>query len=37
MVFVERLQKQYKQLKQVSITAKFGGATGGLNAHYVSL
>ena len=36
MVFVYRLEEQYKLLKQVPITAKFGGATGNFNAHYVA-
>ena len=35
-VFVERLQTQIGQLKQLPISAKFGGATGNLNAHVVS-
>lgn len=35
-VFVERLISQLGQLKQVPITAKFGGATGNLNAHYTA-
>ena len=32
-VFVARLQEQYDQLMALSFPAKFGGATGGLNAH----
>lgn len=36
MVFVYRLQKQLDQLKASPITAKFGGATGNYNAHYVA-
>ncbi|MFL5753781.1 MAG: adenylosuccinate lyase [Bacteroidia bacterium] len=36
MVFVERLEKQYTQLKQVPYSAKFGGATGNFNAHHVA-
>jgi adenylosuccinate lyase len=36
MVFVERLEVQLKQIKQVPFSAKFGGATGNLNAHHVS-
>lgn len=36
MVFVERLIQQYKMLKQVPFTCKFGGATGSLNAHYAT-
>lgn len=35
-VFVERLKQQLKQLKAVPFTAKFGGATGNLNAHYAA-
>lgn len=35
-VFVERLRHQLKLLKAVPITAKFGGATGNLNAHYAA-
>jgi len=35
-VFVERLKSQLKLLKAVPFTAKFGGATGNLNAHYVA-
>lgn len=36
MVYVYRLQEQLKQLKEVPITAKFGGATGNYNAHHVA-
>jgi adenylosuccinate lyase len=36
MVFVERLQKQFEQLKSVPFSAKFGGATGNFNAHHVA-
>jgi adenylosuccinate lyase len=36
MVFVERLEKQVKMLKEVPIPAKFGGATGNFNAHHVA-
>jgi adenylosuccinate lyase len=36
MVFVERLEKQVIQLKAVPMSAKFGGATGNLNAHHVA-
>ena len=36
MVFVERLEDQVELLIQVPFTAKFGGATGNLNAHYVA-
>jgi adenylosuccinate lyase len=35
-VFVERLRQQIKQMKAVPYTAKFGGATGNLNAHYAA-
>lgn len=35
-VFVERLKVQLVQLKAVSVKGKFGGATGGMNAHYVT-
>ncbi|MDY3846807.1 MAG: adenylosuccinate lyase [Prevotella sp.] len=36
MVYVYRLEEQLKSLKQVPITAKFGGATGNYNAHHVA-
>ena len=36
MVFVERLENQIKQLNNVPYSAKFGGATGNLNAHHVA-
>ncbi len=36
MVFVYRLTEQFKALKQLPITAKFGGATGNFNAHHVA-
>ena len=35
-VFVERLEKQYDQLKAIPFSAKFSGATGNFNAHHVS-
>ncbi|HNQ11576.1 MAG TPA: adenylosuccinate lyase [Bacteroidia bacterium] len=35
-VFVERIDKQVRQLKQLAPEAKFGGATGNMNAHYVA-
>lgn len=35
-VFVERLDVQKRQLLAVPFSAKFGGATGNLNAHYVA-
>src|SRR5215467_7601886 len=36
MVFVERIENQIEQLIQVPFSAKFGGATGNFNAHYVA-
>jgi len=36
MVFVERIENQVELLIQVPFTAKFGGATGNFNAHYVA-
>jgi adenylosuccinate lyase len=36
MVFVERLNKQLELLKSIPCSAKFGGATGGFNAHMVA-
>ena len=35
-VFSERLEKQIRSLKNVPFSAKFGGATGNLNAHHVA-
>ncbi len=35
-VFSERLEKQLAQAKDVPFSAKFGGATGNLNAHHVA-
>ncbi len=35
-VFIERIQNQLRLLKEVPISAKFGGATGNLNAHYIA-
>jgi adenylosuccinate lyase len=35
-VFVERLEMQLEQVKQVPHSAKFGGATGNFNAHHVA-
>lgn len=35
-VFIERLETQVECLKKVPFTAKFGGATGGFNAHHVA-
>lgn len=36
MVFVERINVQLAQLKSLIAFAKFGGATGNFNAHYVA-
>ena len=36
MVFVERLENQIQLFSYIPFTAKFGGATGNFNAHYVS-
>lgn len=36
MVFVERIQNQIEQFINIPFTAKFGGATGNLNAHHVA-
>lgn len=35
-VFVERLNVQLAQLKSIPFSAKFGGATGNMNAHFVA-
>ncbi len=35
-VFVHRIEAQYHDLKKIPIKAKFGGATGNFNAHYVT-
>ena len=35
-VFVERLERQIEQLESIEPMAKFGGATGGFNAHHVA-
>lgn len=35
-VFVERLEGQIKLLQAIPFAAKFGGATGNLNAHYIT-
>jgi adenylosuccinate lyase len=35
-VFAERLNKQIAQLKSLKLPAKFGGATGNFNAHFVA-
>lgn len=36
LVFVERIEKQLDLLKAIPFSAKFGGATGNFNAHYVA-
>ena len=36
MVFVVRLEGQIRQLSHIPFAAKFGGATGNFNAHYVA-
>ncbi|HXC06415.1 MAG TPA: adenylosuccinate lyase, partial [Bacteroidia bacterium] len=36
LVFTERLEKQIQLLKSIPFSAKFGGATGNLNAHHVA-
>jgi adenylosuccinate lyase len=36
MVFATRLEKQLNPLKSIPFSAKFGGATGNFNAHYVA-
>ena len=35
-VFAERMRQQIKMLKTIPFTAKFGGATGNMNAHNVA-
>lgn len=35
-VFISRLNTQFRMLKSIPFSAKFGGATGNLNAHYVA-
>jgi adenylosuccinate lyase len=35
-VWTHRLREQLRQLQEVPIPAKFGGATGNMNAHYVT-
>ncbi len=35
-VFIKRLEEQIRQLKSIPIRAKFGGATGNLNAHFIA-
>jgi len=36
MVFVERIEAQLQLLKHIPFSAKFGGATGNMNAHHVA-
>ncbi len=36
MVFAYRLEKQYEALRELPLTAKFGGATGNFNAHHAA-
>jgi adenylosuccinate lyase len=36
LVFVVRLKEQIKMLQQIPYSAKFGGATGNFNAHYIA-
>lgn len=36
LVFTARVEKQLEQLAGIPFSAKFGGATGNLNAHYVA-
>ena len=35
-VFAERLEAQIEQIREIPYSAKFGGATGNFNAHYVA-
>ncbi len=35
-VFIERLERQFEQLYRIPFSAKFGGATGNMNAHMVA-
>ena len=35
-VFIERLDVQYAQFKNIPFSAKFGGATGNFNAHHLA-
>ena len=35
-VFVYRLEEQLRSLRDIPVTAKFGGATGNFNAHHVA-
>ena len=36
MVFVDRMQKQFNQLKDFKYSTKFGGAVGNFNSHYIA-
>ena len=36
MVYAERLKEQYNSLNDTPFSAKFGGATGNFNAHFVA-
>ena len=36
MVYVYRLEEQLRTLRDIPLTAKFGGATGNFNAHHVA-
>jgi adenylosuccinate lyase len=36
MVFVERIEMQFNLLQTIPFAAKFGGATGNFNAHYIA-
>jgi len=36
MVFVERIENQVEHIIQTPVSAKFGGATGNFNAHYIA-
>lgn len=35
-VFIERIEKQLKQINAIPYAAKFGGATGNFNAHHIA-
>lgn len=35
-VYIERLKTQLSQLRQLPVSAKFGGATGNFNAHHIA-
>lgn len=35
-VFIERINKQLNLLRKIPVSAKFGGATGNFNAHFVA-